>query len=195
MPLGPFHSTEDFVETFLEGVVQPDSGMTTYAVLDLTYANESESRNGSSAVAGMISCMETSIINHSAVIGDVVILPQFQRTHVTSNAIGLLLHHAFKAENEEGMGMRRVVWRCSANNYASQKTAERMGFTREGVLRNDVVFPGGKALGKIGNGRRVNAGEDGDLAMDRVWYSMLRDEWEEEVRDAVNKVMERRMNR
>jgi len=33
-----------------------------------------------------------------------------------------------------------VEWRCDTDNYGAKKTAERLGFTSEGVLRKHMVW-------------------------------------------------------
>jgi RimJ/RimL family protein N-acetyltransferase len=53
----------------------------------------------------------------------------------------------------------RISWRCSSANLASQRTAEKAGLQREGVLRSHALDPDGQ--------RR-----------DTCCYAMLRDEWE-----------------
>jgi RimJ/RimL family protein N-acetyltransferase len=52
----------------------------------------------------------------------------------------------------------RLSWRCSSANLASQRTAEKAGLQREGVLRAHAIDPGGQ--------RR-----------DTFCYAVLRDEW------------------
>lgn len=52
----------------------------------------------------------------------------------------------------------RLSWRCSSANVASQRTAEKAGLQREGVLRSHAVDPDGQ--------RR-----------DTFCYALLRDEW------------------
>ncbi|MEO8180706.1 MAG: GNAT family protein [Deltaproteobacteria bacterium] len=52
----------------------------------------------------------------------------------------------------------RLSWRCSSANLASQRTAEKAGMQREGVLRSHAIDPGGQ--------RR-----------DTFCYAALRDEW------------------
>ena len=42
------------------------------------------------------------------------------------------------------MGWRRTRAACGPENLASQRVAERCGFTREGVLRSHVPFKGGR---------------------------------------------------
>lgn len=75
--------------------------------------------------AGLIGLKNTSEGELSTEIGWLVTLPQFQRTHVTTHAIGLLLLWAF-----DELGMDRVQWYTDERNERSLRAAERMGFVR-----------------------------------------------------------------
>ena len=79
----------------------------------------------------LVLSLNASMMNLSVEIG-YVILPAFQRTFVTTNAIGTLLKICLDVPSEGGIGFRRVVW--TADNDASLKTAERMGFKYEGWM-------------------------------------------------------------
>ncbi|HEX6470771.1 MAG TPA: GNAT family protein [Streptosporangiaceae bacterium] len=59
-----------------------------------------------------------------------------------------------------GKGLHRVELLAATGNVASQGVAERAGFTREGVLREVLVVPGGRA--------------------DAVLFSLLEDELKQE---------------
>ena len=78
-----------------------------------------------------------------------------QRTHVNSTCKLLLMTHAF-----ETLGCNTVGWRTDNFNYASQRAIERLGATRDGVIR-------GHALRRDGTIR------------DTVMYSMRSGEWPE----------------
>jgi hypothetical protein len=65
----------------------------------------------------------------------VIVLPLYQRTFVSTHAIGLLLDYALQKPGDGGLGLRRVQWMAHADNTASVRAAERMGFKMEGVLR------------------------------------------------------------
>lgn len=74
-------------------------------------------------------------------------------TSVNPTAKYLLLKHAF-----EDLGMIRVALKCDGRNIASQRGIEKLGATREGVLRKHMLT------------------KDGFLR-DTVYYSILADEW------------------
>lgn len=175
MPLGPFSSAES-LHNFIEEVVRPNRQMMLYAVIDKTWPPTSLDNEG--VLAGFLAYTNTSLVNQSTEIAYVITLPPFQRTHVTSNAVGLLLNFALNTTAEGGLGLRRVQWQTSTVNHASIQAAEKFGFIKEGVLRWDRVFPGGRPKGKQGSGRHGPPGaNDDDLARDTVLLSMCWDDW------------------
>jgi len=77
----------------------------------------------------------------------------YQRTAVNTECKYLLLKHAF-----ERLGCIRVQFKTDARNTRSQKSIERLGAVREGVLRSHMITPEG-------------------YVRDSVFYSILIDEW------------------
>lgn len=141
----------------------------------------------------MICYLDSSAENLSTEIGWVVILPAFQRTHVTSNAVGLLLHYALDTPEQGGLRLRRVQWHANSVNEASRKVAERFGFRFEGILRWHRVFWNGVREGKVGNGRGLPRGADeGDLGRDTAVYGLCWEDWEDGGREKVRALMERK---
>jgi RimJ/RimL family protein N-acetyltransferase len=55
-----------------------------------------------------------------------------------TEAVRAVARHAF------GLGLTRIELLAAVGNVASQRVAERAGFTREGVLREARPLPGGK---------------------------------------------------
>ena len=78
-----------------------------------------------------------------------------QRTHVNTTCKLLMLAHAF-----ETLGCHVVGWRTDNFNFASQAAIERLGASKDGVIR-------GHALRRDGTIR------------DTVMYSLLSGEWPE----------------
>ena len=78
-----------------------------------------------------------------------------QRTHVNTTCKLLMLSHAF-----ETLGCHVVGWRTDNFNFASQAAIERLGASKDGVIR-------GHALRRDGTIR------------DTVMYSLLSGEWPE----------------
>jgi RimJ/RimL family protein N-acetyltransferase len=79
--------------------------------------------------------------------------PEFQRTAVNTECKYLLLHHAF-----ETLGCIRVQFKTDQRNVRSQQAIERLGASKEGILRNHMILPDGKFR-------------------DSVYYSILDREW------------------
>lgn len=95
-------------------------------------------------LAGLMGLFDASVEHQYTEIGYIMILPEFQRTHVNTNALGLLMHYCLDlpadlAKGElkygPGLGLRRVQWQCHADNAPSVRAAERMGFKLEGIIR------------------------------------------------------------
>jgi RimJ/RimL family protein N-acetyltransferase len=75
-----------------------------------------------------------------------------QRTTAATEAIYLLAREAF-----DGLGYRRLEWKCNALNAPSRRAAERFGFTFEGIFRKHQVIKGRNR--------------------DTAWYAITDDEW------------------
>ncbi|KAJ7176863.1 acyl-CoA N-acyltransferase [Mycena filopes] len=183
---GPFASAQDFVSTYIEQRVQPSPGTVLFAVFDLIGGGGTEQQ-----FAGIIGLLDTSPANLSTEIGPVVTLPAFQRTHVTANAMGLLLHWALDALEAGGLGLRRVAWKANANNAGSMRAAQRLGFRQEGVLRWDRVWSASKAATGNGGGTRKGDPRADCSGCDTVVLSLCWDDWEAGARESVNKIMQR----
>ncbi|KAF5369668.1 hypothetical protein D9615_010256 [Tricholomella constricta] len=188
-PWGPFLTADEFDSSLIEGRIHPNRACVLFAVYDKTKAAETGNPGG--ALAGVIGFCDASAANLHAEVAFVMISPQFQRTHVTSNAIGLSLHYALDLPSEGGLGLRRVVWKASPLNAASVKAAERMGFTKEGVLRWNWVLPEGKSMGGNVRERRTGDPKENALGRDTVVLSLCWDDWEVYGRDRVAAAMAR----
>lgn len=92
---------------------------------------------------------------------------QWQRTGLNTQVKLLLLTHAF-----ERLGCVRVEFKTDARNLRSQRALERIGATREGVLRNHMIV-------------------QGDYVRDSVYFSVIDRDWPE-VRDRLRLLRERR---
>jgi RimJ/RimL family protein N-acetyltransferase len=124
-------------------------------------------------------------------IGFVIMLKSAQRTHVTTNAVGLLMNYALNTPSDasfSGLGLRRVQWTCDSGNLRSLAVSQRLGFQIEGTFRWRWVLPTGATAGDPprsddpvqGNGRH-------DTILGMCW-----DFWEREGRAIVSKQMARR---
>ncbi|UYG04660.1 GNAT family N-acetyltransferase [Halomonas sp. LR3S48] len=84
-------------------------------------------------------------------VGHIHFTPALRRTPAATEAMLLLMRHAFE------LGYRRYEWKCNALNAASRRAAERLGFRFEGIFRQ----------------HRVENGHSRDTA----WFSLLDSEW------------------
>ena len=91
---------------------------------------------------------------------------QWQRTEVNTEVKWLLLSHAF-----ERLGCVRVEFKTDARNARSQRALERIGATREGVLRKHMIV-------------------QGNFARDSVYFSVIDSDWPQ-VRERLTLLRER----
>jgi RimJ/RimL family protein N-acetyltransferase len=66
-----------------------------------------------------------------------MVAPAARGRGVATEMLRLLTRHAF-----EDLRLQRVTLHIGADNAASERVAERNGYTREGLLRNAYVKPG-----------------------------------------------------
>lgn len=162
-------------------------GMFFYAVYDKKLHSEP-------TIAGMLGFLNSSVANLCTEIGYVLMLPEFHRTHVTTNAVGLLLHYCLDLPEAGGLGLRRVQWQTSSNNQKSVNAAKRLGFHWEGIQRWQKVWPGAKDKFPASNGIKVRDGDPRreNPGRDTAVLSMCWDDWEEGGRDKVDEMMKPR---
>jgi RimJ/RimL family protein N-acetyltransferase len=187
IPFPVINNNEDFMREFYKHIVDtPEECL--YAIFDkLVGTND---RNRYNNYAGIICLSHTNPTNAFTEIG-VIIFPKFQRTHVTTNAIGLVLLWTLDPPSSGGLGLRRVEWRTNAKNSASRRTALRMGFEFEGIARWDCVFPGGKSALPVDELQKRN-GTNGELpGRHTAIYSIVWDEWDKK-RSILTANMDRR---
>ncbi|OJA16334.1 hypothetical protein AZE42_06577 [Rhizopogon vesiculosus] len=186
---GPFSDVSDFDE-LIHNSIGSDTAV-LYAIIDKTRTStDSSSKLTSANFAGVIGYLNTSPVHLSTELGPVLTLPPFQRTHVTTNAIGLLLQYALDLP-PHGLGLRRVQWQTNRLNIKSISAAQKMGFKLEAILRWDRVLPASKAIAS--NGGRVREGDPrpGTVGNDTAMLALCWDDWESE-RARVLQAMDRR---
>lgn len=91
----------------------------------------------SGRVQGWLALMHIEPRHAAIELGHVWFGPALQRTRAGTEAMALLLRYA-----ADDLGYRRLVWKCDSHNAASRRAAERLGFTLDGVLRQDRVVRG-----------------------------------------------------
>ena len=105
----------------------------------------------SGRAAGVASYLRIDPANGVVEVGHLAFAPQLQRTRVATEAMYLMMKHAFE------LGYRRYEWKCDALNAPSRRAAERLGFTFEGIFRQAIVYKGRNR--------------------DTAWYSVIDSEW------------------
>jgi RimJ/RimL family protein N-acetyltransferase len=108
---------------------------------------------GTGQLVGTTSFYEIDPGRSAVAIGHTWLARPYWRTGLNTESKLLMLRHAFETLQAE-----RVVWHTDIRNLRSQAAIERLGATREGVLRHHRRRP------------------DGSLR-DTVQYSMVRQEW------------------
>jgi RimJ/RimL family protein N-acetyltransferase len=99
---------------------------------------------------------EASYMRHapdlgSIEVGAVTFGPRLKRTPAATEAMHLMMRRAFET------GYRRYEWKCDALNAPSRAAALRLGFTFEGVFRQERVYRGRNR--------------------DTAWFSVIDGEW------------------
>lgn len=111
---------------------------------------------------GYISLMRMTPDHLGIEIGNVMYSAALQRTTAATEAIYLLAQHAF-----HNLGYRRLEWKCNSLNEPSQRAALRLGFSFEGIFRQHLIVKGRNR--------------------DTAWFSILRDEWDDSLKAAMEK--------
>ena len=108
--------------------------------------------NESGKVLGMANYMRADTANGVIEVGGVAHGPAMMRSRISTEVHYLMARHVF-----EDLGYRRYEWKCHNENAQSKTTAERLGFTFEGVFRKHMISRGRNR--------------------DTAWFSIIDDEW------------------
>ncbi|CAE6455031.1 unnamed protein product [Rhizoctonia solani] len=199
LPWNPFNTLHEF-EIHFEERIRSDPSWCVYAALDKSKLVPDQGKakkpnlsntfffETAHALAGTIGYLRASPELSSVEIGYVIVLPSYQRTFVSTHAIGLLLDYALKQPSDGGLGLRRVQWQAHADNMASIRAAQRMGMKMEGILRWERTIPIDKDNG-------IKPRDDDVLQLKGRHSAMLAmcwDDWENQGREHVQKLMARR---
>ncbi|MDB5808967.1 MAG: family N-acetyltransferase [Betaproteobacteria bacterium] len=112
-----------------------------FAIVDLASAKP----------VGVASYLRIDPANGCIEVGNLAYSPLLQRTPAATEAMYLMMAHAFS------LGYRRYEWKCNAFNAPSRVAAQRLGFSYEGIFRNATVVKGRNR--------------------DTAWYSIIDSEW------------------
>ncbi|KAF9241846.1 acyl-CoA N-acyltransferase [Melanogaster broomeanus] len=177
----------DFLR-FIE-MCRRDKTAVVFAVIDTTRLDPKHPE-WEGSLAGIFGLLQTDKTNLVTEIGPAIVLPAFQKTHVASHAVGLLLKHILDIA-PSGMGFRKVKWTAFPLNLPSNKLAQRMGFKFEGLIRWTCVIP--RVEGYQKDGKEVRAGDAGDglLGRDSNVLAVCWDDWEEGGRELVEQAFAR----
>ncbi|MDX2110072.1 MAG: GNAT family protein [Verrucomicrobiota bacterium] len=137
LPYGPFHNFESYRE-WMETVYQGADPL-FFAIID---------KQAQRAV-GVAAYMRMA--NGSIEVGHLAYSPLLQRTPVATEAMYLMMEHAF------ALGYRRYEWKCHSLNAPSRAAALRLGFSFEGIFRQHTVVKGHNR--------------------DTAWFSIIDQEW------------------
>lgn len=139
LPYGPFDSLQSYREWMVSFC--NDSDPLFYAILDSKTTN----------ALGVASYLRIDTNNGVIEVGHLAYSPLLQRTRTATEAMYLMMQHAFE------LGYRRYEWKCNSLNMPSRAAAERLGFTFEGIFRQAAVIKGRNR--------------------DTAWYSIIDKEW------------------
>jgi RimJ/RimL family protein N-acetyltransferase len=137
---GPFTSVEEFTTWLKQRQEARDPWF--YAFI----------RRDSGQAVGMGAFMRNDAANGVIEIGHIWMTPGLQKTREATEAIYLMMRHAF-----DDLGVRRLEWKCDALNAPSRRAADRFGFTFEGIFRQHLIVKGRNR--------------------DTAWYSIINSEW------------------
>lgn len=137
---GPFADVTAFRSWLLERELSRDPWFYAYV------------RRDTGKAAGMGAFMRLDAPNGVIEIGHIWMSPGLQKTREASDAIFLMMRHAF-----DELGVRRLEWKCDSLNAPSRAAAKRFGFTFEGIFRQHFIVKGRNR--------------------DTAWFSIIDTEW------------------
>lgn len=122
LPAGPFETLETFCP-FIDTLVASQD--------PLHYAIIVEGR-----AVGSASFLRIAPDAGSIEVGFITYSPLLQRTRASTEAMFLMMNWVFEA------GYRRYEWKCNSLNGPSRRSAQRLGFSFEGVFRQAQIVKG-----------------------------------------------------
>ncbi|HEY5754092.1 MAG TPA: GNAT family protein [Chthoniobacterales bacterium] len=139
LPYGPFESLESYCTWTTEMSLASDPLL--FAIVDVA----------TNKAAGVAAYLRIDPKNGSIEVGHLNFSPLLKRTPAATEAMFLMMEWAFT------LGYRRYEWKCNALNAPSRASAERLGFTFEGIFRQATIVKG--------------------RSRDTAWFSVIDSEW------------------
>ncbi|MCB0211837.1 MAG: GNAT family N-acetyltransferase [Anaerolineae bacterium] len=139
LPYGPFAAQDDY--TAWVNKVLPSSDPLFYAIINAQ----------SGQAEGIASYLRITPASGSIEVGHINYAPALQRTPAATEAMFLMMKHAFD------LGYRRYEWKCDALNAPSRLAAQRLGFSYEGIFRQATLYRGRNR--------------------DTAWFAVIDQEW------------------
>ena len=139
LPYGPFIEFEEYVTWLEKQCLGPDPLF--FAIVEAA----------SGEAVGVASYLRITPDCGSIEVGHLNFSPRLQRTPAATEAMFLMMRHAFE------LGYRRYEWRCDSLNEPSHKAVLRLGLSFEGIFRQATV--------RKGRNR------------DTAWYAAIDKEW------------------
>ena len=124
LTIGPYTNFDDYQRWVV--TVSASQDPLFHAIIDLA---------GNKAV-GVAAYMRIDETHGVVEIGNLRFSPLMQRTPIASEAMHLMMKHAFT------LGYRRYEWKCDSLNAPSRAAAQRYGFSYEGLFRQATVYKG-----------------------------------------------------
>ena len=123
MPYGPFGDFQSF-DNWGRETCQGDDPL-FHSVIDLS----------SGKAVGVASYLRITPVAGVIEVGHIHFSPLLQRTTLSTEAMFLMMQCVF-----DELGYRRYEWKCDALNAPSCKTAQRLGFSYEGIFRQALMY-------------------------------------------------------
>ena len=105
--------------------------------VDVTFALVPTEGEYAGQPAGLASYLRIEPGTGQIEVGGILFAKALQRTRAATEAIHLLMGHAF-----DDLGYRRFEWKCDSLNEPSRRAAARLGFVYEGRFRNHMITKG-----------------------------------------------------
>ncbi|WP_342581188.1 GNAT family protein [Ureibacillus sp. FSL W7-1570] len=138
-------ATKEAVEKYVGKAVQERKEQVSYVFVII--------HKKTNRIVGCTSFLDLVLDHKRLEIGGTWLNPSVWRTPVNTNCKYLLLSYCF-----EQLQLNRVQLKTAHTNKKSQRAIERIGATKEGVLRNHIIRPNG-------------------TIRHTVMYSIIKEEW------------------